>query len=229
MTGRMRSIDRDDLVERWGDTLQAWEAQPALSRPVIVVTTQCLEVGADFSFDALITECASFDALRQRFGRLDRFGTIGTPKGSVLIRAGQAKTQEQIEKLEKDGKIEDPIYGNALARTWNWLKTHAASTGSDRGTRFDFGIDAVDALLPGEATERRALLASLSAPAPDAPVMLPAHLDCWAQTAPRPRPDPDIAAFLHGPSRGEPEVHVVLRMTCNGTENASSGVGGQRP
>jgi CRISPR-associated endonuclease/helicase Cas3 len=212
MTGRMRPINRDDLLECWGDTLQAREEQRVLARAVIVVTTQCLEVGADFSFDALVTECASVDALRQRFGRLDRFGTVGAPRACVLIRAGQIGTEEQIGKLERDGKADDPIYGYALARTWNWMNAHADKVGSDGRSHFlDFGISAMDALLPGDATERRDTLATLSAPAPDAPVMLPPHVDCWVQTAPRPTPDPDIAVFLHGPSRGEPEVHVVLR------------------
>lgn len=211
MTGRMRPLNRDDLVDRWRGTLQAADNQPVLPSPVIVVATQCLEVGADFSFDALVTECASVDALRQRFGRLDRFGALARPQARVLIRSGQIRRPEQIEKLESEGETDDPIYGNALARTWNWLNEHSTSIGSDGLARFDFGIDAVDALLPGDASERREIVAPLSAPAPHAPVMLPAHLDCWVQTAPSPRPDPDVAVFLHGPARGEPEVHVVVR------------------
>lgn len=212
MTGRMRPLDRDDVVNRWTPQLKADERQPDLERPVIVVTTQCLEVGADFSFDALITECASLDALRQRFGRLNRFGTAGAPRGCVLIRASQVRTEEEIEKLEQDSKGDDPIYGNALARTWTWLNMHAQDPGDDtRLLRIDFGIDALDALLPGKAKQRHEILKALVAPSPDAPVMLPAHVDCWVQTAPRPRPDPDVAVFLHGPARGEPEVHLVLR------------------
>ncbi|MGH8639164.1 MAG: CRISPR-associated endonuclease Cas3'', partial [Burkholderiales bacterium] len=66
-------------------------------------------------------------------------------------------------------------------------------------------------LLSSKGADSVALIRALSAPAPDAPVMLPSHVDCWAQTAPRPKPDPDITVFLHGPSRGRPEVHVVLR------------------
>jgi CRISPR-associated endonuclease/helicase Cas3 len=41
--------------------------------------------------------------------------------------------------------------------------------------------------------------------------MLPAHIDLWGQTSPMPRPDPDVAVFLHGPERGAPEVQVCWR------------------
>ncbi len=197
MTGRMRPLDRDDLVDEWASRLEATENQPELDRPIILVTTQCLEVGADFSFDGLITECASLDALRQRFGRLDRLGTVPLPRAAVLIRKTQLKGED------------DPIYGGALAATWQWLYDRAGETDGRR--EFDFGIAAVNAVVPSRSAERRQMLAPLVAPAPDAPVMLPAHVDCWVQTAPRTRPDPDVAIFLHGPARGSPDVNVVVR------------------
>lgn len=197
MTGRMRPLDRDDLVETWAAQLQARDPQPELDRPIILVTTQCLEVGADFSFDALITECASLDALRQRFGRLDRLGTVPNPRAAVLIRKSQLKDED------------DPIYGGALAATWEWLNERGVE--KDNLREFDFGIAAMDSLLPSDREERRVMLKPFLAPAPDAPVMLPAHVDCWSQTAPVPRPDPDVAVFLHGPARGAPDVYVVLR------------------
>lgn len=40
--------------------------------PCIVVSTQVVEVSLDISFDVMITECASIDALTQRFGRINR-------------------------------------------------------------------------------------------------------------------------------------------------------------
>ena len=54
-------------------------------------------------------------------------------------------------------------------------------------------------------------LTDLNAPSADAPVMLPAHLDGWAQTAPEPRPSPDVAIFLHGPRESVPDVQVCWR------------------
>jgi len=209
LTGRMRPLDRDTVVGRWSADLNAAEIQPALDRAVIVVTTQCLEVGADYSFDGLITECASLDALRQRFGRLDRLGIIGDATAVILVRKSQVKNEEKLEKLDGEGKPDDPIYGNALARTWNWLSSVA--TEEDGRQVVDFGVAGLGHLLPKNEEERRTLLERLNAPAPDAPVLLPAHLDCWVQTAPPPNPDPDPAVFLHGPNRGEPEVSVVLR------------------
>ena len=41
--------------------------------------------------------------------------------------------------------------------------------------------------------------------------MLPAYVDFWCQTGPRPTPDPDVSLFIHGPDAGEPDVQVCWR------------------
>jgi len=41
--------------------------------------------------------------------------------------------------------------------------------------------------------------------------MFPTYVDAWAQTCPIPAPDPDVALFLHGPHRGEPDVQICWR------------------
>jgi len=201
MTGRMRPIDRDNLVEKWSPYLKAGSKQQP-ERPIILVTTQCLEVGADFSFDALITECASLDALRQRFGRLNRLGEHKSTDAAVLVRKGDI-----------GAKSDDPIYGNALKETWEWLCEQADVREQKVGRKtmerheFDFGIAAVDAMLASDADAAH----RLTAPSPDAPVLLPAHVDLLCQTAPIPAPDPDVGIFLHGPQRHVPEARVVFR------------------
>jgi CRISPR-associated endonuclease/helicase Cas3 len=192
LTGRIRPLERDGLIEHWGRYLRADNPQE-LATPIIVVTTQCLEVGADFSFDALITECASLDALRQRFGRLARLGSDQPAPAAILAR------QPDIEAREAD-----PIYGTALAETWKWLQRQAIP--DEHGHLVvDMGV---------EALERRVRevedLPSLLAPSPDAPVLLPAHLDLLCQTAPPAYPEPDVALYLHG-RPGPPDVSVVWR------------------
>ena len=75
LTGRMRPVDKDAVVQQRLKPLQsARAAERSLAEPLIVVATQTLEVGADLDFDGLVTECAGLDALRQRFGRLNRTG-----------------------------------------------------------------------------------------------------------------------------------------------------------
>ena len=69
--GRMRPLDRDVMQDQLR-TLVGPDRPDRLTTPCFVVATQCLEVGADYDFDALFTECASIDALRQRFGRRNR-------------------------------------------------------------------------------------------------------------------------------------------------------------
>jgi len=185
-TGRMRPLDRDDLDADLGPLVRADRSRVTDARPIVVVSTQCIEAGADFDFDALVTECASLDALRQRFGRLNRLGAINNAVGIVLVRS---------DAVADDA--DDAVYGSALAATWRWLLEAPR----------DFGIDAMNAVLPsGEA------LAALLPPKARAPVMLPAHLDAWVQTTPIPRPDPDVSLWLRGVDQEQPpEVQIVWR------------------
>ncbi|MCY3994397.1 MAG: type I-U CRISPR-associated helicase/endonuclease Cas3 [Caldilineaceae bacterium] len=194
LTGRMRPIDKNFVVEERLNKLQSDHSeQRALERPMIVVATQTLEVGADLDFDGLVTECASLDALRQRFGRLNRMGREIDSRAVILVREDQAEF--------KKGDEGDPVYGTALTATWAWLQEI-----SDGNGEVDFGIASLDRTLSTIES-----LDTLNAPSLDAPVMLPAHVDCWAQTAPKPRPSPDVALFLHGPREGAPDVQVCWR------------------
>ncbi|MCC6649366.1 MAG: type I-U CRISPR-associated helicase/endonuclease Cas3 [Polyangiaceae bacterium] len=182
VTGRMRPLDRDALERRLRPRIGAGErVRGAGQRPSVVVATQCIAAGADFDFDVLVTEAASLDALRQRFGRLNRLGELDEARGAVLGRSGVLKG--------------DPVYGDALAATLDWLSGQAA---------LDFGP--AHMRLPESP-----VLETLVTQTKDAPVMLPGHLDAWVQTAPMPEPDPDVALWLHGPQRGSPEVRLVWR------------------
>lgn len=205
----MRPLDRDEQVERLRPLVGP--ARPTRSeRTSFVVATQCLEVGADFDFDVLITECASLDALRQRFGRLNRSGR-DVPVRAVIV--ADRKSIKPDDKLDDDKPL-DPIYGNALARTWNWLSERASEVTSDGKAikQIDFGIDALEQLLRRDRPDGRPPVELLAPSASlDAPTMMPAYLDLWCQTAPRPVPDPDVSLFIHGARDGEPDVQVCWR------------------
>jgi CRISPR-associated endonuclease/helicase Cas3 len=196
LTGRLRPLDRDRLLERWRPVLRAG-AIKQLDKPVILVATQCIEVGADFSFDALVTEAASLDALRQRFGRLARLGEFDSAPAVLLIRQRDARENN-----------EDPIYGTAMAKCWDLLKTFAETRqgDSDQPLLVDFGIASFDAQL-ADIDELDQYLALTS----HAPILLPAHLDLLCQTALEPAVQPDIQLYLHGTNRGVLEARVVWR------------------
>lgn len=196
LTGRMRPLERDSVIRLWELFLRAaFPSEPL--RPIIVVATQTLEVGADFSFDALITEIASLDAIRQRFGRLARMGADHPVAATILAR----------DRDVREG-AKDPIYGNALSATWDLLTDWSRSAVvAGRDARVvDVGFHHLDNLLAGITD-----LSPYLVQADEAPVLLPAHLDLLCQTAPIPHPDPDVSLYLHGKQGSEPDVQVVWR------------------
>jgi CRISPR-associated endonuclease/helicase Cas3 len=185
LTGRVRPWDRDALLGRLLPRVEAGRGRRPGDRPLFVVATMTVEVGADLDFDYLVTEAAPVPALRQRFGRLDRLGRFGRAAGAVLLRKANGP---------------DPVYGDDLGAAWAWLKDRAG----ERGGTLDFGIMAFDEVVQ---------MAPPPAPAArHAPVMFPAHVDSWAQTSPVPQPTPDVAPFLHGPDALDAaDVQVVWR------------------
>jgi CRISPR-associated endonuclease/helicase Cas3 len=189
LTGRMRSLDKEDINERLQSLSTERAETRVLQQPKFVVATQTLEVGADLDFDGLVTECASLDALRQRFGRLNRRGRTIAARAAILIRDSATNDTD------------DPVYGESLSRTWAWLQEQASGSGY-----IDFGVAHLEKHLPDERA-----MEELNAPAPSAPVMLPAHLDAWAQTSPAPTPAPEVALFLHGRGRTSADVQVCWR------------------
>ena len=89
LTGRLREPEAARVRARILDPLlgcPATEKRATLrSRPLCVVATQTLEVGADIDVDHLVTETASVRSLIQRFGRLNR---LGNSDGSAVILHG---------------------------------------------------------------------------------------------------------------------------------------------
>lgn len=212
LTGRARSYDRDRLLEeRLASAASGRDRSQTLVRKLVVVATQTIEVGADLDFDALVTEAASLDALRQRFGRLDRLGELKQSPAWILLRP--------LENPEKSKN--DPIYGVALTKTWKWLNQQAAgkaktkagkkkgaeSAVSAQGAFVDFGVLALDARLK-EAGDIKPFLLTREA----GPVLFPACLDTLIQTNPTPDPDPEIGIFLHGTNGlASTDVQIVWR------------------
>jgi CRISPR-associated endonuclease/helicase Cas3 len=199
--GPAREADAEALGLRLDPIKTGRDAERlALPRPLIVVATQTIEAGVDLDFDALVTEVASLDALKQRFGRLNRAGRGLTPYAAILADRDD----------ERPGKDGDPVYGQAAAATWEALAD--LTKRSSGGARIDFGASPppgmpwVGEIWPTEI-ERRCLLA----PRADAPVVMPAYVDLWSQTSPVPHADPEVSLFLHGPDRSSPTVLIVWR------------------
>ncbi len=190
ITGRMRPLDRQLALERIASLVDP-DRKTAVDGLTIVVATQAIEVGADFSFDALITECAPIDSLKQRFGRLDRRGTLEERSGSPA--------QAWILGIspEMRSKKPDPIYGMTAKATWEELNDRF---GKDS---FDVGLGTDD--LQSFPDETRA-------PRRDAPLLLDTHIEAWTQTNPEPIIQPPIDSFLHGlDTSNDTDVSMVWR------------------
>ena len=189
MIGPSRDVGRDRIVDKLAPFRTGAKERPRAD-PLFIVATQCLEVGVDLDLDGLVTQAASLDALRQRFGRVNRAGRRVPAEGVILA------CTEDIAK-----KADDPVYGNRIRLTWEALQKVAA------GRAVDFGVAALPKCLKKAGIE----LDELAAKPAKAPVVMPAYLDLWSQTSPRPSADPEVGLFLHGAERAAAGISIVWR------------------
>jgi CRISPR-associated endonuclease/helicase Cas3 len=191
LIGPARGVDRDQLAQELEPIRTRHpDATRELSKPLVIVATQTIEAGVDIDFDGLVTEAAAFDALKQRFGRLNRAGRKIRTEAVILAHMDDI-----------GAKADDPVYGDRIRATWEKLQQLA--TESDGIV--DFGVKALREQTDLEEAEK------LAAPRQDAPVLMPAYADLWSQTSPIPNADPEVALFLHGPDRSGAKVQIVWR------------------
>ena len=133
LIGRSRPFERDalgaELMRRCGT-----QSRTAAREPLFVVATQTIEVGLDLDLDALVTELAPVSSLRQRFGRLDRLGTVGTTHAAIVSTEGSTL----------------PYSKTGLAESLKWLKAGLANV-KGVGKVIDMGVDAVASMAPPPA------------------------------------------------------------------------------
>lgn len=189
--GRSRGVDRDRIASNLEPIKTGRNPRP--TEPLVVVATQTIEAGVDIDFDALVCDAASIDALRQRFGRLNRDGRP-VPSRAVVI-AGKTD-----RKPNGDG---DPVYGHAITHTLEALWPEG-------NEEVDFGTTALNQLL-ADKNLVGAGLSPLLSEKPNAPVLMPAYVDLWSQTSPIPSCEPEPSLFLHGPKREPASIQVVWR------------------
>jgi len=190
ITGRVRQSERAAILKRYLPLMASGSRRPeapAEREPIYVVATQSIEVGADLDFDALVTQSAPLDALRQRFGRLDREGLLGNSQAVIVHK-------------ELGSEDECHVYGKALLKqTWSWL--NKAQVGKGKNKRVDFGISAMDALTLKTAPPVR----EHARPA----TLTPTLLRQLRQT--EPAITVDIAPLLHGDQQDHTTVSLVWR------------------
>lgn len=108
LTGQLRAPDADRIRAQLLGPDHGIPAGRTVrhDRPLIVVATQTLEVGADVDVDVLVTETAGVRALTQRLGRLNRLGL--RPHAAAAI-------------VHPNDRGHDPLYGDEPADVFERL------------------------------------------------------------------------------------------------------------
>lgn len=185
--GPSRTLDRAGLLNRIPQPAE----REKRTTPMFVVATQTIEVGLDLDFDGLVSACAPFSSLVQRFGRLDRSGALAATDGGDRFGTGWVAAIVF-------GREPCPVYGENVLEVWEWLSERATNSIVDLSPR---QIDTLRGAYPPPAPA-----------GPLAPILAPWHLEALAQTSDDPVPSPDVGSFLHGERALEPaDLRVAWR------------------
>ncbi|WP_246487642.1 CRISPR-associated helicase Cas3' [Actinomadura livida] len=116
---RYRRMDRTAIEA----ALQERFASGKPRRPGLLIGTQALEVSLDLDLDTCHTSAADLEALVQRFGRVNRLGTLG-PAPVIVHQPAYNRRRGGGDALWADGVYE----GEPTQHGWNILARHDGKT-----------------------------------------------------------------------------------------------------
>jgi CRISPR-associated endonuclease/helicase Cas3 len=190
LTGTMRGLDRDKLVEK--ETFRRFLPSnlPLENQPTCyLIATSAGEVGVNLSADDLICDLSTYESMAQRLGRVNRFGKLTDTVVEVVHPASFKNTDPGEAKFDSMEAARERTL--ALLRKLNGDASPAA-------------------LRKLDAAER----AQAFSPPPTIRPATDILFDAWTMTSIRePLPGrPPIAPYLHGEAEWQPpETHVAWR------------------
>jgi len=187
LTGRMREREAKSVRDLILDPLtgvRSGNPRGKRPRPLVVVATQTLEVGADVDFECLVTEACGVRSLTQRLGRLNRLGQFASAHATY------------VHLPAKDDYW--PVYGSEPAIVLERLKEALGP---------DLEAGSVDV---SPATVSSCLGEPMDDPG-YAPEILPGLLWEWAKTTTPPPGEADVEPYFSGLQMPTSHVSVCWR------------------
>ena len=203
LTGTMRGLKRDELVEkpvfteRWlnGDLKPK---DPANQSPVFLIATSAGEVGFDLNADHMVCDATTIDSLIQRLGRVNRRG-LGDAQIHLFVEPPKKGKDDKSKKLEG--------LDLAIANTIDLLrgiedvspKNIAVLKASDAWTK--------------KADNGRSAYENACSPEPTMVELTDILLDAWSMTSiTEPMPGrPEVGPWLRGIANEQAQTTVAWR------------------
>ena len=207
LTGTMRGLERDELLEkpvmkRFLDGDETPEDR-AEKEAAILVSTSAGEVGFDLNADHMVCDAAPLDSMIQRLGRVNRRGY-----GDAAVEVFVTKADEKnLKRQDQAGKNTEHTYESAASKAVKCLEN--LEKNNEDGT-FNASPKALDALKKTLTTQQ---LLAASMPKPTTVELTDILLDGWSMTTiTEPMPGrPPVAAWLRGIDAEEPQTTIAWR------------------
>lgn len=205
LTGTMRGLERDELLEkavmkRFLDGEERLEDRSD-KEPAVLVSTSAGEVGFDLNADHMICDAAPLDSMIQRLGRVNRRGY-----GDANVHVYVAKVDDKPAKAKGKKSTGRNKWESATEEALKCLEQLALNEGGAR----DASPQAIDELKRSLSQEQ--IHAALT-PKPDTVGLTDILLDAWSMTtiAGRMPGRPPVAPWLRGLDDGEPRTTIAWR------------------
>jgi CRISPR-associated endonuclease/helicase Cas3 len=205
LTGTMRGLERDELLEkavvkRFLDGEEKPEDRSG-KHPAVLVSTSAGEVGFDLNADHMICDAVPLDSMIQRLGRVNRRGY-----GDANVHVYVAKADDKPVKAKGKKPTGKNKWVAATEEAWKCLEQLALN---EDGTR-DASPRAIEHLRQSLSREQ---IQAASSPKPDTVELTDILLDAWSMTTiAGPMPGrPPVAPWLRGLDDEGPQTTIAWR------------------